>query len=219
MGGTWIVEATGATTSRVVLLHDYRAIGDDPDKLAWIDSAVDRNSRSELAALKRNVELAGATDLLLSFTDAVHIDGTAKNVYDFLNEADRWSERLPHVARVQLAEETPGLQLLTMDTRAKDGSEHTTTSVRVCFAPDRIVYKQIVLPALMTLHTGFWELTEDGSGTTATSGHTVVLNTANIAAVLGPDADLERARAYVRTALSTNSRATLGYAKAYAEAR
>ena len=37
--------------------------------------------------------------------------------------------------------------------------------------------------------------------------------------MLGADADVARARSYVRTALSTNSRATLGHAKAYAESR
>ena len=56
MGGTWIIEPAGEGASRVRLLHDYRAVDDDPEGLAWIDQAVDRNSRSELAALKANVE-------------------------------------------------------------------------------------------------------------------------------------------------------------------
>ena len=219
MGGTWIIEPISADTSRVRLLHDYRAIDDDPEKLAWIAAAVDRNSTSELAALKSNVELAIDEDLLLSFQDSVQVAGAVKDVYDFLNDADRWAERLPHVAGVELTEDTPGLQLLAMDTRTKDGSVHTTRSVRVCTAPTRIVYKQIVLPALMTLHTGYWELTETDNGTTATSQHTVVIDTANIERILGADAGLEEARSFVRTALSTNSLATLGYAKAYAEAR
>ncbi len=71
----------------------------------------------------------------------------------------------------------------------------------------------------MTLHTGHWLLEEDADGVRATSQHTVTLNTANITAILGPDADLAEARELVRTALSTNSRATLGHAKAYAEGR
>ena len=56
------------------------------------------------------------------------------------------AERLPHVARVVLTEDTPGLQFLEMDTRTKDGSTHTTKSVRVCFPDTRIAYKQITLP-------------------------------------------------------------------------
>lgn len=87
----------------------------------------------------------------------------------------------------------------------------------MAFPHQKIVYKQITLPALMTLHTGCWTFTEDEGGVTASSQHTVVLNTANIARVLGSGASVADAREYVRGALSTNSRATLGHAKHYAE--
>lgn len=218
MGGAWIITALTEGESRVRLLHDYRAVGDDPAGLAWIDEAVDRNSRAELAALKTNVELAHlAAELTFSFEDTVHVDGSAKDVYDFVNDAGLWPERLPHVASVRFAEETPGLQSLEMDTRAKDGSTHTTKSYRVVFPHRRIAYKQTTLPALMSLHTGYWTFTEVEGGVSASSQHTVVLNSANIERVLGADATVADARDYVRDALSTNSRATLGHAKAYAE--
>lgn len=221
MGGTWVVEPLSDGESRIRLLHDYRAIDDDPEGLKWIDDAVDRNSRSELAALKSNVELAhAAEELAFSFEDSVDIRGRAKDVYDFIDEANLWSERLPHVATVRLDEDTPGLQTLEMDTRAKDGSVHTTMSYRVCFPHQKIAYKQVTLPALMTLHTGCWTFREGTDGvTTASSQHTVVLNTANIERILGAGATLADARAYVHGALSTNSRATLGHAKDYAENR
>jgi aromatase len=221
MGGAWIVEPISATESRLRLLHDYRAVDDDPASLDWIEQAIDRNSRSELAALKANVELAAGAgeELLLSFEDSVRIDGAAKDVYDFLNEAQLWTQRLPHVARVSLAEDIPGLQLLEMQTRTKDGSSHITSSVRVCFPHERIVYKQIVLPALMSLHTGYWQLVQDGAGTVATSQHTVLINRANIAAILGEQAGVAEARQFVQTALSANSTATLNHAKEYAEQR
>ncbi|ONK09318.1 aromatase/cyclase [Streptomyces sp. MP131-18] len=220
MGGTWIIEELPAGTSRIRLLHDYRAIDDDPASLEWIDRAVDRNSRSELAALKKTIEFAhAARDLTFSFEDTVHIDGAAKDVYDFVNEADRWSERLPHVAQVHLAEPSPGLQTLRMETRAKDGSTHTTESHRVCFPHRKIAYKQVTLPALMALHTGLWTFEDTARGVAATSRHTVVINTDAIVTVLGPDADAARAKEYVRGALGTNSRATLRHAKEYAEAK
>lgn len=220
MGGAWIIEPLSGTSSRIRLLHDYRAIDDDPEGLKWIDEAVDRNSRSELAALKTNVELARASEeITFSFEDTAHIDGSAKDVYDFINEAGLWVERLPHVASVRFSEDTPGLQTLEMDTRAKDGSTHTTKSYRVTFPHHRIAYKQVTLPALMTLHTGYWTFTENESGVTASSQHTVVLNSANITKILGEDATVADARAYVHNALSTNSRATLGHAKDYAENR
>ncbi|MFF8359481.1 aromatase/cyclase [Streptomyces chartreusis] len=220
MGGTWIIEPLSGTSSRIRLLHDYRAIDDDPEGLKWIDEAVDRNSRSELAALKTNVELAHASEeITFSFEDTVQIDGSAKDAYDFVNEAGLWVERLPHVASVRFSEDTPGLQTLEMDTRAKDGSTHTTKSYRVTFPHHRIAYKQVTLPALMTLHTGYWTFEENASGVAASSQHTVVLNTANIATILGADATVADARAYVQNALSTNSRATLGHTKDHAENR
>ncbi|MFI6944578.1 aromatase/cyclase [Streptomyces sp. NPDC050422] len=220
MGGTWVIEPLAGDRSRVRLLHDYRAVDDNPDDLKWIDEAVDRNSGSELAALKENVERAThQAELSFSFEDTVRIDGDAKDVYDFLNEAGRWTDRLPHVTRVELTEDTPGLQTLEMDTLAKDGSAHTTKSIRVCFPDESIAYKQITLPALLQLHTGRWTLAAEGDATLATSQHTVTLNTANITAILGADAGVAEAREFVRTALSTNSRATLGHAKDFAEGR
>ena len=218
MGGTWIIEPLSAAESRVRLTHDYRAVDDDPEGLEWIDRAVDKNSRSELAALKTNVEHAHATeDLMFSFEDTVHVDGPAKDVYDFINEAHVWHERLPHVSTVRLTEDTPGLQELEMDTRAKDGSVHTTKSYRVTFPHHRIAYKQTTLPALMTLHTGYWTFTETDRGATASSQHTVIINPGNIARILGADATVADAKQYVRTALSTNSLATLHHAKDHAE--
>jgi len=220
MGGTWLIESVSAGECRVRLLHDYRAIDDDPEGLALIDKAVDTNSRSELAALKANVELGGASNgRLISFHDTVRIGGSPEDVYDFLNEAQLWQDRLPHVARVDLAEDTPGLQILEMDTRASDGSTHTTKSVRVCFPHRKIAYKQVTLPALMNLHMGHWQLEEDGDGVLATSYHTVVINTANIPKILGDAAGVEEAKELVKKSLSTNSRTTLGHAKEYVEAR
>jgi aromatase len=221
MGGTWIIETISDQQCKVRLLHDYRAIDDDPEGLKWIDEAVDRNSRSELAALKANVErISGPNeDLLMSFEDTIRIQGSLKDVYDFLNEANLWKERLAHVARVELTEDEPGLQTLEMDTRTKDGSTHTTKSVRVCFPHNKIVYKQITLPALMTVHTGYWLLEEAGDSVYATSQHTVVINTENITKILGEEAGVAEARDFVKKALSGNSSATLGYAKDHAEAR
>jgi aromatase len=219
MSGAWVIEALSATECRVRLLHSYHAANDDPASWEWIDQAVDRNSRQELAALKVNAESAdGNAELMFTFDDTVRIDGDAKDVYDFLNNAQLWTDRLPHVDRVSLEEETSGLQILEMDTRATGGATHTTKSIRVCLPHDKIVYKQIKVPALMTLHTGHWQIQKRPEGTlSVTSRHTVRINEDNITAVLGAAAGLSEAREFVRKALSTNSLATLGHAKAYAE--
>jgi aromatase len=106
-----------------------------------------------------------------------------------------------------------------MDTSTKDGSVHTTRSVRVAFASDRIVYKQIEVPALMTLHTGEWTIEETSGGSAVTSEHTVAINPSNIEKVLGAGAGVDDARKFVRNALGTNSTTTMEHAKEYAESR
>ncbi|WP_432146125.1 aromatase/cyclase [Streptomyces sp. bgisy084] len=218
MGGEWIVRPA-AGGSEVVLTHAYSAVDDDAETLAWLEKAVDGNSRAELVALAEAArDAATGRETGFTFRDSLHIDGTAAAVHAFLNRAEHWVERLPHVARVELTEEVPGVQILEMDTRTADGSSHTTRSVRVCAAPHSIHYKQLVTPALLRVHTGSWLLVEDGAGgVTATAEHTVVLAREAIGRVLGPDATEEQARAFVRDALGRNSSATLQRAKAFVE--
>ena len=219
MEGAWIVEPA-ASGSRVRLLHTYRAVDDDPAGLEWIDRAVDGNSHTELAALKTNAELAlNRSDLTLTFTDTVEIDGSATDVYDFVNEAQHWCDRLPHVADVSLREDTPGLQVLRMDTLTPGGDRHTTESVRLCFPHHRIIYKQTTLPALMSMHTGQWDFVPVDGGATASSQHTVVIDGERIEAVLGEGSTVADARRFLRDALGANSRTTLEHAGAYARAR
>lgn len=217
MGGTWTIEPRAGGKCHVRLAHDYFAATGEPADLDWIAKAVDRNSTEELHALKSAAE-ADSSGALLTFADTVDVDGAAADVFDFINDAQLWEERLPHVLRVSLQEDGPGLQVLEMDTRAGDGSVHTTKSVRVCEPHHRIVYKQIVLPGLLTLHTGRWLIAERApSRVSVTSEHTVRIDESRIAGILGDDANLASAQAFVRGALSGNSLATLKHAKSYAE--
>ncbi|WNM31345.1 aromatase/cyclase [Streptomyces sp. Li-HN-5-11] len=218
MGGEWVIERQPSGRTRVRLKHDFRAVGDEPANVAWIRQAIDRNSAAELGSLEAAADRAlGGEDLLLSFEDQVRVDGPAKRVYDFLYAADSWPERLPHVARVELTETTPNVQILEMDTSTADGSVHTTRSVRVCFPDDRIVYKQLRTPALMSVHTGQWLIEEDERGTLITSVHTVVIEPSAVTRVLGGQATVSDARGYVREALGRNSTTTMRHAKDYAE--
>ncbi|MEY9948918.1 aromatase/cyclase [Kitasatospora sp. GAS1066B] len=224
MGGEWQVGAVEGG-SEVVLLHDFSAVADDPDAVTWIEQAIDRNSTAELRALAAAAAAPddGAADApRFTFRDSVRIDGAAADVFDFLDRADRWPSRLPHVARVDFSERG-GVQYLEMDTRAPDGGVHTTSSVRLSFA-DRatIVYKQVKVPPVMAAHTGRWVIEADpdgGPGLLATSWHTVTLDPAGIAELLGPDATVAQARERVRHALGTNSATTLRHAKEFAERR
>lgn len=218
MGGEWLIEPLSDTETRVRLQHDFQAVGNDPENAAWIHRAIDRNSDAEMAALRSAAEHRDERGkLMLSFDDVVRVAGAAKDVYDFIYEAKQWQQRLPHVARVVLTEDTPNVQSLEMDTQAPDGSVHTTKSVRVCFPPDRIVYKQLQTPALMSVHTGQWLIRQDADGTVVTSIHTVIIDQAAIPVVLGPDATVADARTFIRNALGRNSTTTMHYAKAHAE--
>jgi aromatase len=218
MSGEWIVEAQPDGTSLVRLLHDFRAIDDDPGALQWISDAVDRNSRTELATLKAAAERAGERDsLLVQWDDSVASSGSAADAYEFVANAREWPSRLPHVARMSLEEPEPNIQVMEMDTKTKDGSAHTTKSIRVCFPVRKIVYKQTTLPVLLSVHTGHWLFEDTSDGCTLTSRHTAIIKPEAVAEVLGPDATVQGAREYIQTALTANSRVTMEHAKAFAE--
>jgi aromatase len=217
MAGRWSVEAGETLATRLVLDHRYAAIDDDPDDLAWIERATERNSTSELANLKALAERGDASDDVdFTFADTVSVNGRAEDVYRFIFEADAWSERLGHVAAARVSDEGHDVQGLEMDTVAPDGSKHTTHSYRVCRPHGYVAYKQTAMPPLLHAHIGRWSFIEDGDHVTITSEHTVTLNPEAVG-VLGPETTVADARAYVQGALSANSLKTLTAAKAWAE--
>lgn len=223
MGGEWRFRPLAAGSTEVVLLHHFAAVGDRPDAVEWITAGVDANSEAELAALTRIAELAhevgavdGLGDIVLSFEDDVPVAVPAAAAFSFVERSDLWPDRLPHVRRVALREPQPGIQDMEMDTVTPDGSTHTTRSIRLCFPGERIVYKQLVPPALLLGHSGTWTFvpTGDGRGATVTAQHNVAIDPTAVTPVLGTGATLGDARSYVRDALSANSRTTLEHAGA-----
>jgi aromatase len=218
MTGVWTIERLSEDESVVALTHDFRSVGDDPTNLALIERAVDQNSKAELAALKRAAEVhTQRGDLLMRCSDIEQIDGPVEQVYDFVYRCQDWPERLPHVIRLNLREDAPGLQLMEMDTRAPDGSVHTTSSGRVCFPYSRIVYKQTKVPPILTAHSGVWLFEPSNGGTQLTAQHIALIKPEAVTELLGPDATIEQAKARVREALSTNSAITMRLAKAHVE--
>lgn len=196
-----------------MLLHDFSTVDSDPEKVDWITEALDRNSPLEVAALARIAELGHpVSEVVFSFTDTVTLLGPVADAYDFVYRSDLWPQRLPHVDRVLLTEDVPGIQHMEMDTVTPDGSAHTTRSIRVCIPGQRIVYKQLVPPKLLLGHSGRWEFADTDEGTLVTAEHTVAVNPAAVVPVLGEQATLADARGHVRTALGTNSLSTLTHA-------
>jgi aromatase len=207
MRGEWHVVPSGER-SEVVFRHWFSAEDDDPAVLDRIEEVVEHNSRAELASLR---DAANRAHLLVSWEDEVEVGSGQERVFRFLAEAGDWPALIPHVARVDLTEETPGVQLLEMDTVPSTGGDvHTTVSVRVLLPPDVIVYKQTTLPGFLTAHVGAWHVREDGS---AVAKHTVVLKEEAITAILGPDGTVEQAAALVRRSIGGNSMATLRRAR------
>lgn len=219
MGGTWIVEARGGDRSQLTLLHDFVVPGDVADQVAWVQRATDTNSRAQLDSLKDMAEKwTRLDDLVLLFEDSVRVNGPAELVYDFLYRAGDWPELAPHVRRVELTEQAPGVQVMSMDASGADGALHTTESVRICFPhAGRIVYKQTAPPVLMAAHTGEWSVEPDATGVTVTAQHQVVLNEADIERVLGEGAGLAAARRRVREDLGRAGTLMLALAKQHAE--
>jgi aromatase len=217
MGGEWSVEPTSDGQTLLRLTHEFAVIDDDPAGVSWIYQATERNDQAELGSIKNIAEWGDRRDeFVFSFEDAIPISGAAQDVYDFLHQAQSWPDRLPHVARLDLQEPMPNLQVMEMDTRAPDGSVHTTKSIRVCFPSTKIVYKQVTPPRLLTAHTGRWLIDETPSGPFMSSQHTVTLRESAIEEVLGPGTGIEEARRYVQQALSGNSRITMNAANAFA---
>jgi aromatase len=218
LGGIVNVRPEGPNSSELELLYDFSVVDDLPADLAWAERAADGHSRSQLAGLKAVAERWERLDeLVLTFEESVHVNGPAELVYDFLYRAGDWPDMVPHVTRVDLTEDEPGVQRMSMETLTEYGT-HTTDSVRICFPhAERIIHKQTTPPALLRAHTGEWSVVPEERGVTVIAQHTVVLREENIAAELGEQASVEHARRHVREAIGRNSRVLLAHAKQHAE--
>ncbi|HET9379358.1 MAG TPA: SRPBCC family protein [Streptomyces sp.] len=201
--------------------HDTRlelryGLDDMPDT-EWVEQVGGVDSHGQLSELKSFAERwTRLDDLVLTFENTIRFKGPAELAYDFLYRAADWPEVVPHVARVGLTEEAPGVQRLSVE-RLTGNSSETTESVRICFPhAGRIVHKQTA-NRLLAAHTGEWSVTPDETGTTITSRRNVILREEHIAEVLGPGTSLEDARRHVRTTLGRESQALLALAKQHAQ--
>lgn len=225
MTGHWRFEdATPVLPGRLELGHRWTTDG-DPGAADRIAAALDSNSTAEIGALRAWAERPEAPDeLILSFSDDEVVDAPAPEVYDFLHRADLWPERLPHVAGLDVETSpaeaaTAGAEVQTMGmvTSAADGSTHTTQSVRLCFAGERIVYKQTTPPRGLLAHSGEWLFTSTPEGTRVTARHTVALDPTAVESVFGPGTTTAQALLKARDIIGANSRRTLRAARSRLE--
>jgi aromatase len=209
MAGLWEFQPLDDGGSQVELSHWFTVDGGDAER-DQVAAAVDHNSTRDLAALCRLATLGpSVNELVFSFSDQVRLPVSAAEAYEFVERSDQWPQVLPHVSRVELTEPQPGVQDMEMDSVTVDGRVHTTRSLRLCFPAERIVFKQLVPPAMLFGHCGAWEFADAEGGSVVTARHTVALNPAAIVEILGPGHNLADARKYLRDALGANSLQTL----------
>jgi aromatase len=219
MGGGWTCVPLVGGGTRVELDHRYNLPEDSEDARQRITRELDHNGTAELKALQAVATLPKGMDKwMVTFTDSVELAGTADAAREFIWDADRWPERLPHVDGLELATPADGTQDMTMKTRAPDGSVHTTRSVRVLLPDGSIVYKQTQPPRALLGHTGRWEFRTDESGASIRSTHTIVVDPAGAAEVYGASVSAGEAVDRVRAALSANSGVTMNHAAEYSTA-
>ncbi|MDJ0362341.1 SRPBCC family protein [Rhodococcus sp. H29-C3] len=216
MSGRWSVNSLDERSCTVALDHSYSAVDNDASALEWIGRAVDTNSTVELAALKTYCEEKGTSEGPFKFSDSVESSADPARIFEFLDRGDLWGERLAHVPSVSMETSDGGLQRLKMVTVTHDGDSHVTESIRISQPPARLLYKQITLPELLTLHTGVWTIAPAGELWKVTSQHTVRIDASKIHAVLGNQATLRDAQELVRRNLGNNSLLTLKAAAKWA---
>lgn len=219
MGGGWTCVPRAGGGTEVVLEHRYNPPPDQAGARQRIVQELDHNSSVELEALRTVATLPGGVDRwLVTFTESTELAGPAATAREFIWDADRWPERLPHVADLELVTRADGSQDMTMLTRAQDRSVHTTRSLRVPLADGSIAYKQTRPPRALLGHSGRWEFRTGRSGSEIRSTHTFLLDPAGVAEVFGPSVSAADAAERVRAALSANSRVTMAHASRHAAA-
>jgi hypothetical protein len=217
-GGALTVHEKGPHDTELELRYDFSVTDDLPDDVTWGERGADRYSSTMLVNLRHFAEQWTRLDeLVLSCEDSIRIKGPAELAYDLLYRAGDWPELVPHVIGVDLVEDSPGVQHMTLRTLSECGA-HSSESVRLCFPhAGRIVWKQTATPVLMAGSVGEWSVLPDERGVTVTVRQSTVLREEHVTAVLGSGAGLPQARRYVRDALGDHCRTLLSLAKLHAE--
>lgn len=216
-GGEWTFSPRPDGTTTITIRHEFSLVPDSKVPASRIIQEFEKHSKVQLAQLKDAAERAEELeDLIVDFEDPLFVAGSAEDAWKMLYEADKWPERLAHVASLTMTEDVPNIQFFDMDTTTSDGRPHTTRSVRVCLPYYKIVYKQILTPPLLEVHTGHWAFTPTREGLLVGARHTVTIRKDKLH-LLGEGTTVEDARRYLRRVLSGNSMTNLRLAKTYAE--
>ena len=191
MTGTWKVCDEEDNVSRVKLVHTYTVKTEE--EADYIETAVDTNSRKELGSLQAFFAVPESEYAHGRVEDILQISSTATEAMDFLKQAEKWPERISHVANATLTRFEAGGELLRLTTKAKDKSIHETASYRVVISDSMIVYKQVETPGALVSHRGEWHVFTEDEKTFVKSVHDFALTRDTVTKVLGPSTSLEDA--------------------------
>ncbi|MFJ4843258.1 SRPBCC family protein [Streptomyces sp. NPDC088746] len=219
VSGSWVVEELPKGSSRLTLHHALPVSAGRGAGATWLELARDTDLRALLTNVKHLAELWTTLDeRVVAVEDTLRVDGPAELVYDFLYRMENWSGQLPWLRRLDLMEETPGIQKIRMDTATDDGRTHTAEAVRVCFPHSgRIVYKLTEPLASTAAQTGEWSVEPDATGVTVVARHQAVLHRQDMTEALGTHADATGAHRHARQVLSRDSTAILRLARQHAQ--
>ncbi|WP_240434819.1 SRPBCC family protein [Streptomyces sp. YIM 130001] len=218
LGGTLNVYPDGPRNSTLNVYYDYSVVDDQPESAEWARLATERHTRTQLGDIKDFAELwYRLDDLMLTFEDSVRINGPAELAYDLLYRAGDWPEHVPHIARTDLTEDTPGIQELTSQILCP-GGPYTTEAVRICFPhAGRIVHKHTTPGPLLSARAGEWSVVPDETGVTVTSHQRVLLDEEHARHARHEHGSLAALRRQVRDDLGGESRTLLDLARRHAE--
>lgn len=234
--GSWVVEELPEGSSRLTLRSALPASATRTTPASWLERAEHDDLLALLADLKHLAERWATLDEhIVAVEETLRVDGPAELAYDFLYRIENWPAQLPRLTRLDLVEETPGIQQVRMDLLADDGRTHTARGVRVCFPHGgRIVYKLVEPPASTVAQAGEWSVEPDASGVTLRGRHQAVLHCPDrpsdttpdteprTASGTAPDTDPRTASGggagpEVGRALGRDSAVVLGLARRYAQ--
>ncbi len=166
MRGQWHFDPLGDDTTKVTLSHEYRAVGDSPDGVAWIEKLADRTSRGQLAALGAFAALGRPADARLSTAESAQLRCGPEAAYAFMRDPAGWPGLLPGLEHVSLCREKGDMQLFDLMVRDDAGSLRKTRLARVCAADGSgITFKDLVPLAPIAAHTGRWRFDKTPGGT------------------------------------------------------
>ncbi|MEO3778532.1 SRPBCC family protein [Micromonospora sp. B11E3] len=182
VSGEWQFTAQPAGATLVELRHEYAFDDGAPDGKETVE-LLDRGSAAQLNQLSDFVDAkADIDELQVSYESELLINEPIEDVYTYFSDASRWNERIPHCLGATLKEETPNLQVVTMDVQVPSGAVHTTKQARVCFPNEKIIWRQLEgLPPLDDALYGYMLFTQTAEGVLVRTGQTELLKRNGVA--------------------------------------